>query len=80
MKLLKQRAQLGRQDGIRTMQTPSEFEMSDDAVIIRRDSNRLVIEPAYRGRLLELLAGWDALNAPFPDTDADLPALDEPWP
>lgn len=56
---------------------PREFELEGDEAILRKEGNRLVIEPVHRGRLLSLLASLAPLTETFPDIE-DLPALDEP--
>jgi antitoxin VapB len=54
----------GRSQAIRI---PREFELAGTEAIIRKEGERLIIEPvAPRTRLLALLAGWDPLDEPFP--------------
>ena len=65
----------GRNQALRI---PREFELEGDEAILRKDGDRLIIEPVRRGRLLEILAGLEPLAEHFPDIDAGLPALDEP--
>jgi len=64
----------GRNQALRI---PREFELEGDEAILRKEGDRLVIEPVRKGRLLSLLAGLEPLEQHFPDVDADLPALDE---
>jgi antitoxin VapB len=64
----------GRNQALRI---PREFELEGDEAIIRKEGNRLVIEPVLKGRLLELLATLDPIEETFPDVDATLPPLDE---
>jgi antitoxin VapB len=64
----------GRNQALRI---PREFELEGDEAILRKEGDRLIIEPVRKGRLLNLLAGLEPLEEDFPDVDADLPALDE---
>lgn len=65
----------GRNQALRI---PREFELEGDEAIIRKDGDRLIVEPLRKGQLLALLATLAPLNVPFPDVDDDLQALDEP--
>jgi antitoxin VapB len=62
----------GRNQAIRI---PKEYELEGSEAIIRREGNRLIIEPVSKPTLLELLASLEPLNEPFPDID-DLPLDD----
>lgn len=53
---------------------PKEYELEGSEAIIRRKGNRLIIEPAPKPTLLEVLASLKPLNESFPETDA--PSLD----
>ncbi|WP_223805749.1 antitoxin [Pseudanabaena sp. UWO310] len=50
------------------MNIPHAFEMSSNDVVIRRDGERLIIEPFKKRSLLKLLATLE---------DEDLPNVDE---
>jgi len=51
---------------------PREFELAGTEATIRKDGDRLIIEPLPKpNRLLALLDGWEPL-------DEDFPALDDP--
>lgn len=65
----------GRNQALRI---PREFELEGDEAIIRKEGDRLIVEPLRKGRLLALLATLEPLNEPFPGVDDDLPPLDEP--
>lgn len=56
---------------------PREFELEGDEAILRKEGDRLVIEPVRQGRLLALLASLEPLEEKFPDVDEDLAPLDE---
>lgn len=60
------------------LRIPREFELAGDEAIVRREGNRLIVEPVEKGGLLGLLASWEPLDVPFPDVDSGLPKIDEP--
>jgi antitoxin VapB len=64
----------GRNQALRI---PREFELEGEEAIIRKEGDRLIVEPIHKGRLLALLASLDPLTEPFPDIDDDLPPLDD---
>ena len=65
----------GRNQALRI---PRELELEGDEAIIRKEGDRLIVEPLRKGRLLALLATLAPLDETFPDVDDDLPELDEP--
>lgn len=64
----------GRNQAVRI---PRDLELEGDEAIIRKEGDRLVIEPLRKGRLLAMLAQWQPIDDEFPDLDADLGNLDE---
>jgi antitoxin VapB len=44
---------------------------------VRKEGERLIIEPVRKGRLLALLASLEPLEETFPDVDEDLAPLDD---
>jgi antitoxin VapB len=56
---------------------PREFELRGDEAIIRKEGERLIVEPIRKGRLLALLNTLEPLDEPFPDVDEDLLPLDD---
>jgi len=64
----------GRNQALRI---PREFELEGEEATIRKEGDRLIVEPVRKGRLLALLSTMEPLDETFPDLDADLPALDE---
>ena len=64
----------GRNQALRI---PREFELEGNEAIIRREGNRLIVEPVRMGDLLTLLASLQALDETFPDVDESLPPLDD---
>lgn len=64
----------GRNQALRI---PREFEFEGDEAILRKEGERLIIEPVRKGRLLALLASLESLVEAFPDVDEDLTPLDD---
>jgi antitoxin VapB len=64
----------GRNQALRI---PREFELEGDEAIVRKEGDRLIIEPVRKGRLLALLASLEPVDDAFPNVDADLPPLNE---
>jgi antitoxin VapB len=64
----------GRNQALRI---PREFELEGEEALIRKEGDRLIVEPVRKGRLLALLASLEPLEVPFPDVDEDLPPLDD---
>lgn len=64
----------GRNQALRI---PREFELAGDEAIIRKEGDRLIVEPVHKGRLLALLGTLAPLEEPFPDVDDDLAPLDD---
>lgn len=64
----------GRNQALRI---PREYEIEGDEAILRKEGDRLVIEPVRKGRLLALLEAWQPIDEPFPDVDEDLAPLDD---
>ena len=65
----------GRNQAVRI---PREFELEGDEAILRKDGDRLVLEPIRKGKLLEVLRALGPLEIEFPDIDDQAPLLDEP--
>ena len=62
----------GRNQAVRI---PREFELPGEDAVIRKEGDRLVIQPAPPTSLLALLATWGPLEDEFPDIE-DLPLDD----
>jgi len=65
----------GRNQALRI---PRDFELEGDEAILRKEGDRLIVEPIRKGRLLALLATLPDLDESFPDIGEDLPPLDDP--
>jgi antitoxin VapB len=64
----------GRNQALRI---PREFELEGDEAIIRKDGNRLIVEPVGKEGLLAVLAELSPLEESFPDVDKGLTSLDD---
>jgi len=64
----------GRNQAIRI---PREFELDAEEAIIRREDDRLVIEPIRKKGLLATLSTLHALDEDFPDVDKGMLPLDD---
>ncbi|TDK37128.1 AbrB/MazE/SpoVT family DNA-binding domain-containing protein [Rhizobium deserti] len=56
---------------------PAEFEMAGEEAIMRKEGDRLVIEPVRKTDLLEWLATIEPWEEEFPDVDEDQPPSEE---
>lgn len=64
----------GRNQAVRI---PRELELDADEAIIRREEDRLVIEPVRRKGLLARLAELSDIPDEFPDVDEGLSPVDD---
>ena len=74
------RVRLFRNGRSQAVRIPKEFELAGDEVTIRRDGERLVIEPV-RSSMTELLARLRALgdsSEPWPNVDDGLLPVEPP--
>ena len=53
----------GRSQAVRI---PREFELPGKEAIMRKEGERLIIEPAEKRSLIELLDSWDPIDDEFP--------------
>lgn len=68
---------LFRNNRNQAIRIPVEFELPGDRALIRKEGNRLIIEPLRRDGLLGLLAQWEPLDEEFPPIeDAPVQAED----
>lgn len=56
---------------------PSEFALSGTEVVLRKEGDRLIVEPISRKSLLSVLITLQNISEPFPDTDKALLPLDD---
>lgn len=59
------------------LRIPRDYELDADEAIIRKEGDRLIVEPVKRPGLLAVLASLAPLEEPFPDVDADLLPIDD---
>jgi len=64
----------GRNQAIRI---PKEFELEGKEAIIRKEGNKLIIEPVKKMDIIELLSTWEPMDEDFPDVDRQLLPPDE---
>jgi antitoxin VapB len=65
----------GRNQAVRI---PVEFELPGDEAILRRDGDRLVLEPVRKRGLVALLKTMRPLEESFPEIDDPVPAPERP--
>ena len=70
-------ASLFRNGRNQALRIPREFELDGDEAIVRKEGDRLIVEPARKGGLIALLATLQPLDEIFPDVDAGLLPLDD---
>ena len=63
----------GRNQALRI---PREFELPGDEAVIRKEGDRLIVEPVRPSSLLALLATWEPLEETFPEIEDRPPAED----
>ena len=56
----------GRNQAVRI---PREFEIEGDEATLRKEGDRLILEPIRTGKLLSVLRAFGPLKEPFPDID-----------
>ncbi len=68
------RVQLVRTGPVQTVETPQEFAIPGDAMLMHRGGERLILQPIPppKGGLLALLATLDPIEEEFPDIDEGL--------
>lgn len=59
------KVRLFRNNRNQAVRIPVEFELPGTEAIMRRDGDRLIIEPVRNSSLLALLASWDTLGPTF---------------
>jgi antitoxin VapB len=69
------KVKLFRNGANQALRIPREFELPGDSAILKKEGDRLIIEPARQDGLLALLQSWEPITDEFPDIDQDLPLL-----
>lgn len=63
----------GRNQAVRI---PRDLELPGSEALLRKEGNRLIVEPMPRRSLLEVLSTWAPLDEEFPDIDGLEPIED----
>ncbi|WP_367873351.1 antitoxin [Luteolibacter sp. Populi] len=72
------RAALFRNGRNQALRIPKAFELPGDEVLLRREGDRLIVEPIGKKRgLLSVLAGLEPLDLEFPNIDEGMQRLDD---
>jgi antitoxin VapB len=74
---LERHVRLFRNGRNQALRIPREFELKGHEAIIRKEGDRLIVEPIRKGRLLVLLNTLEPLDEVFPDVDENLPPPDD---
>ena len=56
----------GRNQALRI---PRDLELPGNEALLRKEGNRLIVEPVPRRSLLQLLSTWGPLDEEFPEID-----------
>lgn len=70
---------LFRNGANQAVRIPKEFELPGKEALIRREGNKLIIEPlkVKATTLAEAMRDWDDMDEPFPDVDKGLLPLND---
>ncbi|MBD2412102.1 twitching motility protein PilT [Nostoc calcicola FACHB-389] len=68
---------LSRNGQNQVLTIPDEFALPGTEVLLRKEGNRLIIEPICPSSLLSLLATLEEITENFPDVDEELLPLDD---
>lgn len=60
---------LFRNGSNQAVRIPRDLELPGNQALLRKEGNRLIVEPMPRQSLLELLATWEPLDEEFPEID-----------
>ncbi len=71
------RVRLFRNGRNQAVRIPREFELEGKEAILRREGDRLVLEPVTKRGLLAALAKLRPIPESIPDADKGLPPLDD---
>lgn len=77
MAQLERHVRLFRNGRNQALRIPREFELEGEEAILRKDGDRLIVEPVRKGRLLALLRTLEPLEETLPDVDDGLAPLDD---
>lgn len=72
------RVRLFRNGGHQAVRIPRGFELPEQDAVMRKEGDRLIVEPAPPMSLLEVLAGLTPLDEALPEIPDPLPRNVEP--
>lgn len=72
-----QHVRLKREGSRQMLPIPREFELASEDAMIRKEGQRLIIDPIDKPSLLALLATLEPIEEEFGDMNGDLPPLDD---
>jgi antitoxin VapB len=64
--LAERRVKLFKNGRNQAVRIPREFELPGEEAVMRKEGERLIIEPVGKKSLLSLLATWDPIDEEFP--------------
>jgi antitoxin VapB len=67
---------LFRNGSNQAVRIPRDLELPGNEAILRKEGNRLIVEPMPRPSLLDLLSTWDPLDEELPEIE-DLEPLED---
>ncbi len=62
-----------QEGGRQTVEIPADLKLPGDEAVIRKEGDKLVLEPVRKPSLLALLASWEPMPYDWPEIE-DLPA------
>jgi antitoxin VapB len=68
---------LFRNNRNQAVRIPVEFELPGDRALLRKEGDRVIIEPVRRAGLLGLLAQWEPLDEEFPPIEDAPPRAED---
>lgn len=77
MSTLERLVRLFRKGRSQALRIPRELELDGNEAILRKDGDRLIVEPVRTGRLLEILRKLEPLEEGFPNVDEGMLPLNE---
>lgn len=77
MEHIERHVKLFRNGRNQALRIPRDLEIKGDEAILRKDGDRLILEPVRRGQLLSLLSNLSPLKEILPNVDKDLPPLED---
>ena len=67
--LAERHVRLFRNGRNQALRIPREFELPGNEAILRKEGDRLIVEPMRRRSLLALLATWEPIEESFPEIE-----------